>query len=455
MDRKNLDIDLYIKKLRKLGLFIQDLENNTSYPNSLWENMGYTAEQMTNMGFLQFVHPDDRTSIEKSMKHFLTGEQDLTRSLFRMKTSDGEWHWILSTCLAAEVNSEGKISSYVGYDHDITDEISAKEQAEKALREAETLQSAGEIITTQLNLTQTIRAILEQAERVIPYTSATVQLLKGNELEIVGEIGFDLKNPMVGKRFAVTDDIPNYQIINDKKSIIVNSELKSRFGGFKELSDIGILSWMGVPLICKGKVIGMMAFDHIHENQFTEDNQRMARAFANQVAIALENARLYEEAKERAIKDELTGAFTRRHLYSCLEREVEIAKRYNSPLSLIIFDIDDFKLINDRYGHLKGDEVLREIVSLSFGSLRKTDVLFRFGGEEFIALLPSSTPEEAVSAAERIRQVIEENMNGVTVSLGCTSFIQEDFAKSDNFIQRADKALYEAKARGKNRVELL
>lgn len=454
MQKNPINIDLFLPKLRKLGLFIQDLKNNVSYPNQLWEEMGHTPEEMQNMGFLEFVHPDDKPALEESMKNLLEEKEDVIRSLFRMRSKNGTWRWILSTCLGVEFDENGSTLCYVGYDHDVTEEIEAKEIAEKALREAAILRSTGEIITSNLDLPDTIGAVLEQMERIITCSSASVQLLKGNQLEIIGETGFENDNSMIGTKFQITDNTPNYQIIKNKKSIVVNNNIKKNFPDFTDLSKTGIRSWMGIPLIYKDRVIGMMSFDHLEENQFSEEDCKLAQAFANQVAIALENASLYEEAMERVIHDDLTGCFSRGHLFSSLEREAEIANRYGAPLSLLMMDIDNFKQINDKFGHLTGDDVLKETVRLCSETLRKSDILARYGGEEFVALLPSSGLSEAVTAAERIRLSIEKNLvHPVTISIGCSCFRKEDFKNIDQFIKRADKALYKAKEKGKNRVE--
>lgn len=447
----NFDIHLYIDKMQELGLFFQDVENKMSYPNKMWGEMGFLQEEMIDMGFLNFVHPDDLQNVKESMEQFLSSKNSPTRSLFRMKTKSGNWRWILSTCLGVEYNDKGKLTKYIGYDHDVSEEIKAK-------KEAETLRSVAEIITSDLDLTQTTKAILEQAERVISFTSASVQLLEGDQLEIVGEKGFKPERNIVGLKFNLSDDIPNTQIIKGKKGILINQGLYQKYKGFDNMPDLNIRSWLGVPLIYKNKITGIMTFDHSLENQFCSEDLRLAEAFGHQVAIALENSRLYEATKELAIKDSLTGCFTRRHLYESLKREYEIAKRYENNLALILFDIDDFKKINDTYGHVEGDEVLKEIVKLTSLMLRKTDILCRYGGEEFVALLPLSNIDEAFTAAERIRQSVYSDLRNpsikrpISISLGCTIYKSQVDKNPEMIIQRADKALYNAKNNGKNQT---
>ena len=154
--------------------------------------------------------------------------------------------------------------------------------------------------------------------------------------------------------------------------------------------------------------------------------------------------------------DGLTGLYNRRHLMEVLSQEFEEGKRYSTNLSFIMLDIDDFKSINDLYGHQKGDMVLKEIGKLLKRNLRSTDIVGRYGGEEFAIILPQTDIKGARITAERIRKQVEkhrfEGLNRVTISLGVSS--NKNCNSIDELIKRADNALYSAKRKGKNRVEV-
>ncbi|SNR65564.1 GGDEF domain-containing protein [Desulfurobacterium atlanticum] len=157
---------------------------------------------------------------------------------------------------------------------------------------------------------------------------------------------------------------------------------------------------------------------------------------------------------ELSIKDPLTGAYNRYAFLDFINEEMERAKRYGFSISIIMFDIDDFKKINDTHGHLKGDEVLKEIARLVRENIRKCDKLVRWGGEEFIILCPHIGVEEAEKLAEKLRRLIENNDFGikVTVSFGVA---EVDFEKGiDDAINKADEALYHSKRSGKNKVSV-
>ena len=158
--------------------------------------------------------------------------------------------------------------------------------------------------------------------------------------------------------------------------------------------------------------------------------------------------------------DHLTGLFNRRYLMDALEKEIQRSTRKGGNLSMIILDIDNFKQVNDTYGHLQGDVVLKSVAVQLQKELRNYDIAARYGGEEFIAVLPDANLKEALFVADRVRMSIQSTKFdgslselGLTVSLGVALFSTADANSVDSFIKRADDALYRAKANGKNRVE--
>lgn len=155
-----------------------------------------------------------------------------------------------------------------------------------------------------------------------------------------------------------------------------------------------------------------------------------------------------------ATTDPLTGLYNRRQFLSTLNYEIEKVRRYNRPLSLIMFDLDHFKLINDSYGHTAGDQVLQEVARRVQQTLRTTDIIGRWGGEEFVVLMPETTLRQAKLAAEQLRQAIAKQPIGqfgtITISLGVTACACQDTANA--LLERADSALYQAKENGRNCV---
>ena len=171
-----------------------------------------------------------------------------------------------------------------------------------------------------------------------------------------------------------------------------------------------------------------------------------------------ENEQLQAKLREQAIRDPLTGLFNRRYLNETLEREIVRAGRENVPLSVIMADVDHFKMINDTYGHPVGDKFLVEIASLLKSHARGSDIVSRYGGEEFLLVLPGTALDSAARRAEEIRQkcaeiIIQHEGKDLKVTMSFGVAIYPDHGKeAEEIIVKADKALYRAKAQGRNRT---
>ena len=226
------------------------------------------------------------------------------------------------------------------------------------------------------------------------------------------------------------------------------------------------LAWVGadsgeeplrIPLSVTAEDSDTVVVLHPPRGGFSEDTVQLARWLVSQAAIALENAELHHVVQRQAMTDELTGLANRRRFMEALTAEIDRAERFGTGLTLVLADIDDFKRINDGFGHHVGDEALRRFARLLTGELRDIDVAGRLGGEEFAVLLPETDLEGGFIAAARIRRAVEKSELVLsdririrfTASLGLASY-EGDAA--DTLLQRADAALYKAKADGKNRV---
>jgi diguanylate cyclase (GGDEF)-like protein len=173
---------------------------------------------------------------------------------------------------------------------------------------------------------------------------------------------------------------------------------------------------------------------------------------AEQLAIMNEElSRMYEEAKDLSLKDPLTGLANRRMMEIEFDRNMARVKRYGSPLSIIMMDIDYFKRYNDTHGHPAGDRLLAEVAGIVKEELREVDLAARYGGEEFIFFLPDIELEGAVAVAERIRKAVQDG-SAITVSLGVASY-HDGVGGKDELVKNVDSALYQAKEKGRNRVE--
>lgn len=191
---------------------------------------------------------------------------------------------------------------------------------------------------------------------------------------------------------------------------------------------------------------------------FTEHEHQILAIFATQVSMLLDTIRTRERIVNLADTDDLTGIWNRRYFRRQLSQEIERARTFGVPLSLVLFDIDDFKQINDSFGHVIGDVVLSEMCGAVHDSLRPTDVLARFGGDEFAVILPHTDLEGAKRVSARILEVVtsltiptdEEGALRCSVSIGLTEFHRDD-AEASDLVRRADERMYLSKRHGKNR----
>ncbi len=495
-----------------------------------------------------------------------------------------------------------------------------------------TLAAAAATITASLDRDETIQRILKQLERVLPYDSASVQVLGDGYVEIVGGRGWDQPETVVGIRFPVPADNPNTVVIETGEPYILD-DAPSVHPPFRDPPHDHIRSWLGVPLILGERVIGMLTVDRAQPGHFDHEHAQLATAFADHVAIALENARLFEAEQQRrqwtaiqqditqvtsssldletvlrrvarltavateadrcllflldtetgeltlesaqsarngmppdelsrlekegfesewlfledlatpyqvinlspqsedreipavwrrtlnvhsmliaplvtherllgamallrlkpaigfsedqitlaqtvaasvstsienarlyaqkeqlALTDPLTGLYNRRGLTQLAQREMEWVHRFDRPLSLLLLDLDHFKVLNDSHGHVIGDQVLAGVAQRLRSQVRGIDVISRYGGEEFVVLLPDCDAASAVIVAERLRANIEADPFAtdsgdleLTVSIGMTS-TEGSPPDLETLVEHADQAMYAAKQAGRNRA---
>jgi diguanylate cyclase (GGDEF)-like protein len=215
-----------------------------------------------------------------------------------------------------------------------------------------------------------------------------------------------------------------------------------------------------LPLIASGESIGLVELMSEHPIELDDDRLSLARTIANEAAIALENARLYEEARALADRDPLTGFFNHRYLHERFGQEAMRARRSHRPLSLLMLDLDDFKLVNDSFGHLLGDDVLRWTAELIRKTIRASDVPARYGGDEFAILLPDADQDEAAATATRLREAFASSAFSregrltvpVGVSIGSATF-PADGRTAAELIAVADAGLYRMKRSARRTTE--
>ena len=207
---------------------------------------------------------------------------------------------------------------------------------------------------------------------------------------------------------------------------------------------------IAIPLKSRERVVGVLCLDTAPGITVTKSERKMLLSIGEQIGIAVENARLYEETRRLALHDSLTGLANRRHLDIVAESNLARVRRYGTPFAIIMLDLDHFKRYNDTHGHSAGDQLLMAAAKTMKNEVRETSLVVRYGGEEFLILLSDTEITAALAVAERIRVKIQQNTGG-TVSLGVVW--AKDAARSlAALIAEADAALYQAKNSGRNKV---
>ncbi len=246
-----------------------------------------------------------------------------------------------------------------------------------------------------------------------------------------------------------------------REPIIINDLKKKRRFKISEGKLLeNINSLISMPLIFGGEVTGVLNLARIYPYKFYKKDLKMLEIIGSQVASIIENIKLLNRLENMAYTDGLTALFNYRYFIRELEKEIKRAKRYNYEISLIMIDIDDFKKVNDLFGHNTGNAVLKKLSEILSSSIRDIDIIARYGGEEFVILLPNTKKENAKILAERIRRRVEErfeidsqSLPSITITLGISSF-PRDGRDMEELIKKADIALYYGKNMGKNTTVL-
>ena len=333
-------------------------------------------------------------------------------------------------------------------------------EAEREARyRAETLQEVASVLNSVLEPQQLLDLVLEELEKLVPYDSASVMLVREGILRVVAARGFPEGTHPLQVAFPAAEDPFFQEVLGTRQPVILkdahNDPRFRRLGGVEY-----VRGWICAPLLIQDQVIGLLTVDNRVPAAYDERHARVVQTFAHHVAIAVENARLHAEVRRQAITDGLTGLYNHRHFYELLEKELTRSRRYRRSCSLIMLDLDDFKSYNDRYGHLAGDDLLRELAGLIRRVIRQSDLAARYGGEEFALILPETNGGQALALAQRLVKTVRDHefqvakkpeTGHLTISIGVATY-PTHARDVEGLVHAADLALLQAKAEGKDRV---
>ncbi len=312
-----------------------------------------------------------------------------------------------------------------------------------------------------IDLDELAEAMLKPIARAVNATQASLLLRDGGDFSsqyaerlVEGEAAIPIK-------LSMESPVVSWLSRNDKP---LSRELIDVAPEFKGLWEVerniieGVEMELLVPMKSKGKLVGILALSKKESGGlYSSDDIELVTTLIHEAAVAIENAQLYAQARERAHIDELTGLYNHRYFHERLDEEISRCSRFGDIFSLLFLDMDLFKTYNDVYGHLAGDDILRDIGQYIRSATRSIDMAFRYGGDEFTVILPQASLDDAYNVGERIRKRIESEMDSGGVALTCSMGVASwptDGVMREELFQAADAALYHSKQAGRNRISL-
>ncbi len=454
---------------------------------------GTTFEQLRGAGWSAIVHPDDLDVCSARWQAALHMGTPYDVE-YRLRAKDGSYRWFL--CRANPIrDAQGTIFKWFGSCTDIEsqkqnqqileeqilerttqlaeintqlqNEMIEKDFAraeldrqnenmmaelEKRSERATMLAKMGELLQTCLSRDEVIAAALGYAPKIFPASRGAVALLNSsrNSAEVIGSWA-DCQLPTI--EFEISEC---WSLRTGHPHLVAAGDHTARCGHAAGVE----CSYLCIPILAQGETLGLL---HVQaadeESHFNSAELSFKTTFAGQVGLSIANIKLRDALRTQSIRDALTGLYNRRYLEETLDRELRRAARAQQSLGILMIDLDHFKTFNDTYGHDAGDTVLRETAASLAKGIRAEDFVCRFGGEEFVVILPTANLDASHARAERLRVNLREltilhqgkSMGMITISVGVASFPAHG-ASAKELMAAADAALYQAKRAGRDRV---
>lgn len=322
--------------------------------------------------------------------------------------------------------------------------------------ELSVINRASTIIASSLDVPKVFDRFVAELRKIVDIDWAAVALAENDELHFLTVFSAPGSSWKVPDRMSIKGTATEWVILHKKPLVEADVLKETQFVSAVPYRQQGIHSVANLPLIAKTRAIGSLIIASCQPDAYGPKETGFLKQVATQITLPIENSKLYAEMKELARIDDLTGLFNRRAFDEVMINEINRQIRYGGVFSLIILDLDSFKTFNDKSGHLAGDDVLRKIGSAIKNSIRSADQAFRYGGDEFAIILPTTGTDAALLVAERIRKKIASRLAAVhipvTASLGLATW-PVNGTTANNIVAAADTALYLAKQNGRNRCQ--
>jgi diguanylate cyclase (GGDEF)-like protein len=333
----------------------------------------------------------------------------------------------------------------IALDNTMLDDIVKREAKETAL-----LYEVSQSLISTLDFDQLLKNILQHLKETFDFLNISVLLVDEEQQMLYTHSSISYSPEDRNLRLKIGKDGITGHVAKNKRMYYSPDVQKDNYyvaGSNKTRSEVCF------PLLIGERLIGVLDVESAHVDGFAPDALRLLSSLSAQIAIAIDNARLYAETKKLSLTDPLTSLSNRRSFDIFIDAEIKRAERYRRTFVVMMIDFDNFKNYNDKYGHSAGDSVLQKLSKIMKDIIRDVDFLCRYGGDEFVSILPETDASYALDVAERMRKKIaaQKIQPKITLSIGIASFPHDARDKS-RLIDLADQACYEAKQRGGNRV---
>jgi len=451
-----------------------DHEGKLTYSSPVVEQLlGYKPEEVLGQHFLDFILPDERQEFkDKALAIFVT-QQPFRDFINPNLHKNGELVWFSSSGVPM-LDEQGNLLGYRGANIDITERRKSQVALENAniqlntlVQEADKRNSTMALLNNMSDMLQTCQTseeayttITHFVPKFFPTDAGALYLLR-NSKNLLSSVTTWGPSPPIEEMFPPDDcwAIRSGRVhrVDDPASALL----------CKHIPVAGPpTGYLCVPLMAQGNSLGILHIRFLscatqgRETEALETKQRLAVAIAENLALALANLKLRETLKNQAIRDPLTGLFNRRYLEETMDRELHRSKRLKAPLGVVMMDLDHFKDFNDSLGHGAGDVLLSALAHVITAGVRTEDIVCRYGGEEFLLVMPGASLETTRERAENVRQAVkalrvkyqDRSLKAPTISLGVAIF-PDHGSTAEEVIAAADAALYRAKEAGRDRVE--
>ena len=403
------------------------------------------------------MHPDDRKRIMESLTSTFQERKQTWSGEYRFRRHDGTYASVIDRGFVI-YDDKGQPIRMIGAILDFTERKHAEERLHRQNERLAFLHQITLNLLEQNNPDDLAQTITEEASQLLDTDVGYLALVEGGWLVGRARVPHDSPDQMRAVRLDENQSVMQ-QVINSREPVIT-TDFSTLPNLRTEVTETEVKAGILFPLLSTNTCEGVLSLGRIRSNKsFSEEDVYLGGLFARVAGLTLDNSQLRESLRQEAIRDPLTGLFNRRFMKEALTRELSRAKRNALPLAVAMLDLDHFKRINDTFGHDTGDETLRQLGSLLQTGFRGSDIVCRYGGEEFTLILPDVSLADALERMEILRGDVKrmaiqhsgETLSQLSISIGI-SIYPEHGSSSDTLLRAADEALYRAKQGGRDQV---